>query len=333
MNALTKRIQHWLGTRIPPRWSIRSDKAVRTLKRIKHGRRLFPCDVRTESHIPNYSTTHYGEDRTGTIAYNFNSAGFRSEELDPNAEYRICLLGESAAVGVGVEFEQTVGQRFKSYLADALGKSPSSVNLVNLAVDGASADYCVRMFLRQLDIIQPHLVLTFLPFMDRIEFYDQNLIANYIFSAIDLDKLEDAPDSVLGFCDLYTPSLGKANLSKNFLMLQTICSLQGIEHLSTSRFLYPPDFRHPIARTFFDYLDLKRLVLHSHVDDALDLAVDDMHIGPLTHDILAIALLERFANVLIAEGKTEWGEAISGHVGTQQDANPNWKPAHDTEHW
>src|SRR5688500_5485993 len=70
---------------------------------------LKKCDVRRELHVPGTATREYGSDKSGTIVYEFNSKGYRGEEYDPSAKFRVCVIGESNAFGTGLRVEETFG--------------------------------------------------------------------------------------------------------------------------------------------------------------------------------------------------------------------------------
>ena len=59
------------------------------------GAHLKECDVRLDLHAPGNVTRLYGSDQSGTVLYEFNSKGYRGEEYDPAARFRICVIVES----------------------------------------------------------------------------------------------------------------------------------------------------------------------------------------------------------------------------------------------
>ncbi len=281
------------------------------------------CDSRTQLHKPNVVRNTYGGDTSGTVEYRFNSAGYRSEEIDPNARIRVLLVGESHALGTGVAFDQTLGQRFKTHVAEALDLPPASVNVVNLAVGGASADYCLRTLLRQFDAVAPTLVIAVLPPFDRIEDWTETGPQTYRVSGIDPDGIENAPIPVQGFLDLFNPEAGRMNLVKNALMIEAACAQRGIEHILVSEDLRPRHFETPYLQPVYAQLDQARLVLHGLFEFRADAAADNSHAGAATHEALAIRILSRYAALLRAGGDAR-GDRLARHATQQKDTSADW---------
>jgi hypothetical protein len=64
-----------------------------------------------------HTLSEYGVDKSHTIIYRFNSAGFRGEELEPNAEIKIFVCGCSYTFATGVNVEQSWPFLFKKHWA------------------------------------------------------------------------------------------------------------------------------------------------------------------------------------------------------------------------
>ena len=300
-------------------------KVGRALNKMRRGKGLLPCDVRPALHKPDVTLDRYGNDSSGAITYRMNSAGYRSEELSPGAAYKIALIGESHAVGVGVDFDKSFGQRFKAHLCAALDREPGDINLLNFSAGGISADYCLRTLTRQIEAVRPDLVLVNLPGEDRVEtFLRKDKPINYNLSGIDLEKLDEAPDALLGFVDFYKPQFGRVNLVKNALMLQSICKAHGAELLICTHALRPKRFRGPVLSPFYQQLDRKHLVLQDILEARPDLAADGQHAGPRAHEALAIALLDRFAEIIGETDRSDWVEPIGAYVHNLKSSSPDW---------
>lgn len=298
----------------------------KAMKRARRDEGLLPCDVRRNLHTPGATLDRYGSDTSGKITYRLNSAGYRSEELNPDARYKVIVIGESHALGVGVAFDQTFGQRFKAHLAAALSMAPDDINLLNLSAGGISADYCLRTLIRQIDAVRPDLVIVNLPTEDRVEtFAGRNKPINYNLSGIDLDKLDEAPDSLLGFVDFYKPQFGRVNMVKNALMLQSICAGHRADCLICSHVLWPKAFRGPILRPLYQQLDTKRLLLQKILQARPDLGADDQHAGPRAHEAMAIALLDHLAEVIGETARADWTEPLGAYAHDLKSTSPDWE--------
>ena len=86
------------------------------------------------------------------VTYTFNSHGFRGEDLDVLAKYKVLIVGDSHTFGVGLDDTQTWTHQFKTIL-------PIKTNVINLSIAGASMDYISRALLQSIDTIKPNVVI------------------------------------------------------------------------------------------------------------------------------------------------------------------------------
>ncbi len=287
------------------------------------GLTLQPCDVRLSEHAPGRTTHQQGMDRSGTILYAFNSLGYRSEEVNPAAKFRLCVIGESHAFGLGVTFEATFGYRLKQHIATALGLGLHEVNLINLSVGGASADYCVRTIFRQLADFAVDLLVFQLPREDRTEYVEGNDFLSLNVSAVDLGMIKDAPPPLLAFCDYYAPSVGQINLMKNALMAQAFLKERRINVVLAT---HNPQFSQntlPYLQPFFAQLDPGAVLQHSFFAARADKAADNTHAGPRSHAAFAIAALGSYGNQLRGWGNIRLGAKIAAHAAHLQATDPD----------
>lgn len=104
-----------------------------------------------------------GWDRPGTITYQFNSQGFRSDEFQPNG---ILALGCSFTMGIGLPVSSTWPQ--------LIGKE-LNLPVATIAWGGASADSCFRMAEYWIPELKPNLVVMLTPPATRIELCQKDL--------------------------------------------------------------------------------------------------------------------------------------------------------------
>lgn len=308
------------GKPVPPAWA----GAGRDWRRASAAQNLLPCDVRPSEHFPGSRQKVYGVDRSGTVEYRFNSAGYRSEELDPNARLRICVLGESHIIGTGIAFERTVAQRLKTHLAEALGWPETAVNVINLAVGGSSLDYCVRTLIRQIDIVRPDFVFLNTPAVDRMEDYSPEEGFNYTIGGVDIDRIDEMPEAIQGFFDLYNPTLGRMNQVRNALMFQMVCHTRGFEHLISSHALKPKRFQEPVLKPIFEQLDRDRIMVNKFFNVRPDLAADNSHAGPRSHEAMAIAVLDRYARLVQQTGQAAAAAKLRTHAERLKAESADW---------
>ena len=86
------------------------------------------------------------------VTYTFNAFGFRGEDVDVSAKYKVLVIGDSHTFGVGLDDKQTWTHQFKTLL-------PIENNLVNLSIAGASMDYISRALLQSIDTVKPDIVI------------------------------------------------------------------------------------------------------------------------------------------------------------------------------
>lgn len=293
-------------TRLYAEPSLVGDPAVRRGRAPK----LKPCDGRLKYHVPGKTVKRYGQDNSETIDYQFNSAGYRSEEYRHEAAFRLCVIGESHALGIGVPFEQTFGYKLKSLIANALGLQTDDVNLINLAIGGGSADYCVRTIYRQLPKLAVDFVVWIVPPPDRTEFESGGKwFSSFVVGSADVNNLDQLPADVLGFIEYYSSFVGKMNRVKNMLLTQSFLKSQDIEYVMAVEIMPDIGDGTDALDPFLAELDEDRLLRHSFFMQRADFAADDKHAGPRTHAALAIQLFHHFGCLLRSRGFADLADA------------------------
>ena len=286
--------------------------------------RLLPCDVRPKIHLPKTTTDRYITDKSGTVTYHFNSLGYRGEELDPDAAFRICLIGESHAIGLGVEMRDTYGQRLKRHIGKALGLAPKQVNCINLSVSGASSDYCVRTAFRQLTQVPVDLAVCCIPAPNRMEYCRPAGYEMLNLNGLTPENMDRAPVPLVGFADFYNDRMGLIALMKNTLLLQDFFKRRGIGYVLTSQHLTRARRRFDYLKVFDDDLDTRAFLEDRIFALRPDRAADGAHGGPRTHAAFAIAVLDRFAAAQRDTGDPALAEKLARYVAVQKRKNPDW---------
>ncbi len=284
---------------------------------------LLPCDIRAGFHKPFAESVvdhGFGE----PVSYRFNSKGYRGEDLDPDAAFRICVVGESHATGHGVAIEQSFGHRLKLHIAHALDLEAARVNCLNFAASGTSADYCTRTIYRQLTRFPADLVVCNMPVPDRVEYFHGSEPKTLNLRLLDPARLEDAPEPLLAFADFYTPQMGDIGLLKNLLLIQEFCRQRGIGHVQAlqHRLRAGPRAKHvfPFRAALDDagFLDNQLFSIRP------DKAADGKHAGPRTHAGYAIAVLDKYAQALSGQGDPERARRLVQYVEKTKQTDPDW---------
>jgi hypothetical protein len=290
------------------------------LKQSSGGARLKQCDVLHDLHVPGKATREYGAEKSGTILYEFNSNGYRGEELNPSAKFRICVVGESNAFGTGLSIEETFGYKLKQHFATSLQLGLNEVNLINLSVGGASADYCVRTLYRQLPLCDVDFVVCQMPEPTRIEHIDRG---EYYFYNVKgrLKDLEGAPASLLGFCEYYSPEVGMMNQMKNSLLIQAFLKERRIDYVIATQYLR----NHFYLEDYFDRLDASAVLWHDYFIRKADLARDMLHAGRRSHAAFAVDILSLFGRMQSERGNKDRGRRIESYASHLRATDEDWK--------
>ena len=266
-------------------------------------------------HEPGWISFHYATDLSGTVAYRFNSYGFRGEEFNPEAKARIFVAGESTAIGVGISEEQSWFGKFKGHYCEQRGLQKDSVNLLNFSQAGASTDYTCRVLLQQCEMTRPDLVVAVLSSTNRIELLldddignlpNQNInvlpflgnalanVGNKKTSLLTPAEKSDLLESIDAFYTFYTNRQGLCNQINNVLLLQNYFNNCGIPYLIWV--FHQHDCRPKIDKINDNMLsDLAGivdddLVISMEYDQSGERAADGIHVGPVAQENIAYHL-------------------------------------------
>ncbi|WP_236638180.1 SGNH/GDSL hydrolase family protein [Mangrovicoccus ximenensis] len=283
-----------------------------------------PCDIRQDDHIPGAVTTRYGKDASDTVAYRFNSAGFRGKDYDPAARIRICVIGESNSFGTGLAEELTYGSRVADHLSEALGIPRDEVNLLNLSVGGASGDYVTRMLLKHVPALEFDLVLLYYPPPQRMEYCGGGDFERFNLSSIPHDRIDELPPPLAGYLELYNEHVGRIAMIKNILLAQGLLEHARIPYVIATEHLRPNLRGQPHLAPFLGALDDRWILRHRYFVMRLDRAADGTHGGPIGHGALAIAMLPLIAAQFDRHGEEEAVEQITEHHRRMRAADPDW---------
>lgn len=287
---------------------------------------LLPCEFRPGFHRPG-AETKLDHGFGAPITYRFNSCGYRGEDLDAEADFRICVFGESHAAGHGVEIEESFGHRLKLHVAAALGLDPARVNCLNFASSGSSIDYCVRTMFRQLTRFPADLVVCNLPTPDRVEYLGAGEAKTLNLRLLDPERLDDAPEPLLAFADVFTPQMGDLWMVKALLLMQAFCRQRGIGHVLAMQHRLPVGRRALLAREFLSELDRGSILFDRVFTVRPDKAADGKHGGPRSHAGFALSVLDHLARS--AQADTGLAEVLPAYLDRAKASDPDWQFCQD----
>ena len=287
---------------------LQSSKKLETANAPKIG--LKPCDSRLKWHVPETVTHQYGNDKSGTVEYRFNLRGYRSEDYRRDARFRICIIGESHAIGTGIHFADTFGFKLKTMMAGVLKLKLEEVNLINLSIGGSSADYCARTIYRQLPILPTDFVVCIVPLPDRIEYRNEEGYNTLVVGSVDVNHLDKMPPSLVGYCEYYDDAVGRLNRVKNMLLIQSYLRLHDIEYVMAVEKLPQPGDGFDALDPFLEQLDGDRTLRHEFFMQKADRAADGSHAGPRSHAAFAIKVFHQFGRLLKSRDMADLADLV-----------------------
>lgn len=240
----------------------------------------------------------YGGDDASSL-YCFNSLGYRGEEYQPEADFRIYAIGCSHTFGLGLKWEDTWPYLFKQKYQKRVGLD-KNVNLLNFSTRAASNDYIARTAITQCHKAKPHLLLVLFTHYTRAEYLQAETVAA-VQPGIS-NQISEA------YYNYFTDEVGMCNSLKNILLVQFYCQANAIDYLFSwvehdeLDKLASADNK-PLSN-LATLIDRRYLTPFSLLDDKLiDLARDAQHAGPKTTAMFSEKVFARFCEVYDREGR------------------------------
>jgi len=108
--------------------------------------------------------------------YKFNNYGFRCDDFDTykNHKYRILFVGGSATEGIGLELQDCWPKILHGMICEELDYN---CPYWNIAVAAASIDHISRYLFNVGDLLQPQIIISWLPPVERRERYNTDFWA------------------------------------------------------------------------------------------------------------------------------------------------------------
>lgn len=250
---------------------------------------LFPLDKR--KFYP-YSKYYYFEpDTSHMITYQHNSFGARSEEYNPDAEFRFITFGASIIFATGLDQELNFCSKLKKMFSVTLNLPESKINGLNLGFGGHSNDSLSRMILTYANSFKPNLIVCNLTALSRKEIiYDNSIgtIGDWF-----LKNPYTRTNKAVGFFDYYDESQGILCILKNILLIQQHCRLKGIDCLFTNADWLPEDVWSDSRYTCYTgNIEKKYLISSDPFPHLFDLAGDDRHPGEISNEVFAYNVIQ-----------------------------------------
>ncbi len=234
--------------------------------------------------------------------YEFNSLGYRCEEFNPLAKYKLFVCGCSYTFGTGVDYEATWPFRLKIKLAELLNTSIEEINLQNFSQVGASNNYISRTLLTQCRMAKPDFVVISLTHANRVEYIAPNIIENIGPWSISEEHVQKFGVDTPGFYyyGIYDDYVGNKSTILDLLLLQYSLQRQNIPYVVTwveMGVLNEPKITdYPSLNDLADLVDRSRLCLTSIIDPSIWIDTADGHPGPLSNLRFADKVMETIVN-------------------------------------
>lgn len=283
-----------------------------------------------------HSRKTYGDDQTGTVTYNFNSLGFRSEEFRSDALKRIYVCGASDTFGTGLEMEDTWPYQLALHFARHNKLNKGDVCLMNFSEGGCSNRYICRTLLQQCSLAKPDLVVAHFTFLSRQETLVPHALLPEVFSGgenwgeVSFTSWGRWTDVGLAKCEIALMKIPRAKrpwarkiarrarafyrnydpLAVIYDTLQQILLLQFFLHANRIEFVFCMNDveqlenqearRNCAVSALYDMLDRSRFLKISMSDDEfwINLAADGNHQGIMSNKKFADSLWSECACIL-----------------------------------
>jgi hypothetical protein len=231
-----------------------------------------------------------GSDDTGLCKYTYNEYGFRGDSFTKEG-FKVLSLGCSITEGVGVNDDETWSHYFTKHV-------PNGVDM-NFGYGGRSNDYISRCLLTFFDLVKPDLVLVFYTFPERREYIrNDGGVEPYMVNPWGFfTETREGRIAYQSQTELINKPANMFNWYKNHLLIKNFLDNKNC----------PWVWNGDSLRVNCDGDEHKSYDEYNRFDGGyglnnLDLGVDKLHPGPLTH--------ERYANRLFNFVKQTYPDLI-----------------------
>jgi hypothetical protein len=194
-----------------------------------------------------------GWDKLGTITYEFNQEGFRSDDIEPGAPC-IAAFGCSFTMGIGLPKQDV----WPWIVGQALG-----LRVYNFAIGGKSADWCFRLAEYWVPKLNPTVAIMCAPPRHRFEL----ILNNDTGENTTYSSHETHSDSYIQSWFTVDEN-SRLNTVKNRLAFKALCDQVGV-----------PNLNYDCMRQF------------ARSREEVEYARDHMHAGPRGHHMFAEKIL------------------------------------------
>lgn len=213
------------------------------------------------------------------IPYKFNNYGFRCDDFDnwQNHKYRIIFVGGSVTEGMGLHLEHCWAKILHQKICDELNYN---IPYWNLAVAGASTDHVARYLYTTGGMLQPHIIISWLPPIERRELYNSDFWA---------PALSD------------NKGLTKVLIDKRYIDYQTEKNFAFINSMLeqwNSHFIYKAFCENDEDAVDFGFARMVNIKGLPEIKIEGDFAADMAHAGPKTNRAIAENMFENFCPII-----------------------------------
>ena len=255
---------------------------------------LKKCNINLKENKSFAVTDKFGPDKSKKIKYRLNSLGFRGEEFNEKSKFKIFVAGCSHTFGLGINWEDTWGYKFKEIRRERKRYKLEDVCLMNFGVSGCSNNYIARNIINQCNITKPDILIILFTHKIRTEYLNKDEIAQ-----IGIGHVNQNVQSAIDYYTYYTDEIGHANLLRNILLVQVFCKLKKIKYIFSVK-----DYEDINDKNILDNSackDLYSLIDKKNICDftlkKIDKAAEKIHCGPKSNKKFAMNLYKFYSKM------------------------------------
>lgn len=209
------------------------------------------------------------------ISYDYNNYGFRCDDFEDYQKHpiRVLFTGCSLTEGIGLPVEHTWAKLFHNKMCEDLGEK---IPYWNIGLGGTGTDHMLRYLYHVGDLLQPQVIISYLPNVERRERWDGETFGPWTL-LYDRD-----PGTEL----MINEELAYYQTTKNLAMINLL-----LDQWNSTMFCTLVDQN---MRDVFDNLDNIKVKRSLILRQIYQPARDNLHPGPKPNELFADEMFQEF---------------------------------------